>query len=136
MTGNRVRRARLALIGAAVGLAAMVGAVVTGRPERRAVVAVAFAPDGRSVATASNAFQGDPPGLIEVWDVATGRVRSSTPGAERVFGLAYAPDGSWLANGGPGGSVTLRDPGSGRVVVTLDGHQGAVHSLAFTPDGR
>jgi WD40 repeat protein len=48
------------------------------------------------VATAS----GD--GTIKIWDVETGLLRITLPARREVLGLAYSPDGRYLAAIGPG----------------------------------
>jgi WD40 repeat protein len=56
-----------------------------------AVSAVAFAPDGRTLAS------GDTVGRIVLWDAASGRSQDSTPGGRAIHGLAFSPDGGLLA---------------------------------------
>ena len=51
-----------------------------------------------------------------------------------IFGVAFSPDGRWLAAGGQGSKVHLLDTVSrqGRVIRASQ----AVNSLAFSPDGK
>ena len=59
---------------------------------------VAFAPDGRVVATGSDDSEPDP--TIKLWDPATGRlIRAWAGGEGTVSSLAFAPDGRVLASG-------------------------------------
>ncbi len=54
----------------------------------------AFAPDGRTIATAS------PDGTLKVWEVATWGVRAEFRGhRDRVCALAFTPDGRLLSGG-------------------------------------
>lgn len=55
-----------------------------------------FDPSRPEVATAS----GD--GTIKIWDVETGLLRITLPARREVLGLAYSPDGRYLAAIGPG----------------------------------
>src|SRR5512139_2166254 len=54
---------------------------------------VAFAPDGRTLASAS------PDGTVRVWDAATGAELASLLHPAGVTSLAWAPDGRTLASG-------------------------------------
>jgi WD40 repeat protein len=71
----------------------------TGRVE-----AVAFSPDGSTVATGSWDH------TVRLWDVATGKERANYKWPiGRVYSLAYAPDGLRLAAGGDLGAVVVWD---------------------------
>lgn len=77
-------------------------AVLKGHTGR--VEAVAFSPDGATVATGSWDF------TVRLWDVASGRERARyTWPIGRVYSLAYAPDGLRLAAGGDTGAVVVWD---------------------------
>jgi WD40 repeat protein len=95
------------------------------------VMAVAFAPDGRSLASA------DYTGIV-LWDLATGRPRHRLAGPSvRVPSLAYSPDGHLLA------AVDLRehsvrvwDLRTGGQIRRIVGQSFPIRSAAFSPDGR
>jgi WD40 repeat protein len=104
-----------------------------GDPARQ-VMAVAFSPDSRRVASAGASASGS--GVIQLWDVATGEPVWSADGhAAEALAVAFAPDGSSLATAGANGLITLRDPRTSSIVRTLEGHQSGVTSVAFSGDG-
>jgi RNA polymerase sigma factor (sigma-70 family) len=68
---------------------------------------VVFAPDGRRVATARS------DGVIQVWDVVTGRELLSRSGfLAECRCLAFAPDGRYLASGHADGTILVWDVSS------------------------
>src|SRR5207249_2948560 len=62
-------------------------------------------------------------------------VWSITDHTAEVLAIAYAPDGSTVATAAAEGLVKLRDPATGVVKQTLEGHAGGATSLAFSADG-
>ena len=94
------------------------------------VNAVAVAPDGSWIATAS----GD--GTARVWDAATGHERAVLKGhTGGVNAVAVAPDGSWIATAGYDGTARVWDAATGHERAVLKGHTGSVRAVAVAPDG-
>lgn len=83
---------------------------VTAGCGRSVLVAGAFSPDGRTL------YTGGVSGVIDSWDVASGRrVRSFSGPREIIRGLALSPDGRTLAISYWGGQLALFDPATGRI---------------------
>jgi WD40 repeat protein len=106
------------------------------------VVAVAFSPDGKTVAASSPGKQSQ----VKLWDLATGKERATLEGPTGSYNsLAFSPDGSILAVAGPGGGdnekadsgVRLWDPATGKQITALKAHTSVWGiSLGFSRDGR
>jgi RNA polymerase sigma factor (sigma-70 family) len=101
----------------------------------------AFAPDGRTVATANF-------GYVRLWDATTGKeLRSwsahpgTWPGGGRprafwIYAVAYSPDGRTLATASDDRNVRLWDPQTGQKVRGFDGGGGEVYAVAFSSDSK
>jgi len=113
------------------------------------IAALAFAPNDRTIATASS------DGSVTLWESASCKARAQisfkaaapagpkkdapAPPRPLVPGgacIAYSPDGKLLASTGDGGVVWICDAATGRLLSTLKGHQLAVTSLAFAANGK
>jgi WD40 repeat protein len=97
----------------------------------------AFSPDGQTLATVDGTA--DIPGVITLWDVATGlrkQVQFRNAHAKGISAVAFSPLGTTLATGGFDATVKLWDVLTGRELATFLGHTGQVHALEFTRDGQ
>ncbi len=112
---------------------------------------LATSPDGRWLVGAEDG--GKPTiesiGVIEIWDANTGERRYRFNGNEMEFGgvnaIAISPDSQTLVSGSDflqsyedtsGSNLQVWNLQTGELQTTLDGHPGAVQSVAISPDGK
>ncbi|AXG77698.1 nSTAND1 domain-containing NTPase [Streptomyces paludis] len=92
--------------------------------------AVGFSPTGRALA--ARAVKN---GVIEVRDLATGRLRQSRA-LDSTDTAVFSPDGTRLAVVGMKGSVQIWHLSTGALHTVHTGHGQSVRTIAFTPDSR
>jgi WD40 repeat protein len=102
---------------------------------------IVFTPDGSELISASDDK------TIRVWDVGTGRIVRTIRGEigdgdpGKIYALALSRDGRLLAAGGRTGATGQRQPirlydlNEGTLIGLFQGHDDAVLSLDFSPDG-
>src|SRR5262249_5388431 len=66
----------------------------------------------------------------------TGKRRHCFEHPNKVWAVAFSPDGRWLASGDLGGHVFLRDSASGQLLPGYPRQIDCVKCLAFSGDGR
>ncbi len=97
------------------------------------VTAIAFAGDGRTLATASVT------GTVRLWDAATRRPRGDTmghAGVDAVNAVVFSPDGRHLATASDDHTARLWDTSTyEQVGAAFSGHTDGVRDVSFSPDG-
>ena len=100
-------------------------------PERHQMSAVAYSPDGSTLAAA------DEEGFIYLRDTTTWRTRRVIQSDDReIRALAFSPDGESLVAAGGSRTIRIWDPVTGQPLLELDeGTSGQINALTFSPDG-
>jgi WD40 repeat protein len=94
------------------------------------IYAVAFSPDGATLATASYDK------LIKVWDVATAKeIRTLKDHIDAIYALAFTPDGKRLVSGSADRSVKVWDVATGARLYTMSDPTDGINTVALSPDG-
>jgi RNA polymerase sigma factor (sigma-70 family) len=97
----------------------------------RAVFALQFAPDGRTLLSSG------PEPLVRLWDTKTGEQLFPEQGhAGAVTALAFTPDGRAMVSAADDGTIQVWGAATGRAIRALGGHRAGVYALAVAADGR
>ncbi|HEY4234769.1 MAG TPA: serine/threonine-protein kinase [Lacipirellulaceae bacterium] len=89
-----------------------------------------YSPDGKCIACCG--FDG----VVRIYDAESGSVVGKFTGHEgQVSGVAYSPDGAWLATSGDDG-IRIFDAANGDLLTTIKDHDAAVNFVAFQHDGQ
>ena len=102
---------------------------------------IAFSPDGRLFATASDRTDGQAGSSITVWELAAARAKTTFLTLQPTARLKFSPDGGLLACAGEtraliGGAVRVHRCEDGQPVAPHMPHRGNVLHFDFSPDGR
>jgi WD40 repeat protein/transcriptional regulator with XRE-family HTH domain len=104
---------------------------IQGPPGGIPTAGIAFAPDGKSIATANSDHTAD------LWDVATGQERRRFVGhTDGVYWVAFSPDGKWLATASADRTARLWDVATGQELRRFVGHTANLNGVTFSPDGK
>jgi WD40 repeat protein len=116
------------------------------------IMCLAFSPDGKTLASGSFLPRAkfslrdpmpkpdrDSPGLVRIWDVASGDLVASFEDQKGVaLSLVFSPDGKRIASSSinPENSFVVWDVKTRKVIKRVTGHNSQIHRLRFSPDGR
>ena len=98
--------------------------------------AVAFSPDGKSLAVTGGWENPKEPGELVVWDIASEQPRLIWRQDKPVPCLAYDKSGDQIAIGDFAGITRIVDATTGRTLATLSKHDAIINAVAFSPDGK
>jgi len=105
------------------------GPPITLGRHRNASIALAFSPDGTTLASAAGQS-------ATLWDVARREERLTLRGhKETVTDLAFSPDGNWVATTSNDHTARIWDARTGQTLAVLPGPW-LMDTVAFSPDGR
>jgi WD40 repeat protein/tRNA A-37 threonylcarbamoyl transferase component Bud32 len=90
---------------------------------------IAFGADGFHLAACTGV-------TVQVLDMERDQEARMLPEDQVALGVAFGPDGSFIATALADRTVTIRDLSTGRLVRTLRGHTDKVRSVAIGRDGR
>ena len=95
------------------------------------IESVAFSPDGKFVATASDDR------TARLWEIATGKdIRQFIGHEGQVKSVTFSPDGKYLLTGSDDTTARLWDVATGLEIRSFISHTGPVRSAVFSPDGK
>lgn len=101
---------------------------------------LAFAPDGKTLATTRN-WQQRRAGVVYLWETATGKQSGQLKGDDNLIRcVAFSPDGKLLAGHSQWGTtqvgaVRVWELATGKEVLKIPTNS-AGHTIAFSPDGK
>jgi WD40 repeat protein len=100
---------------------------------KRDIASLSFSPDGKTLVT------GAADDTVRLWDLASGKEikkLAATWHIRHAKSLPFSPDGKLLALAANDYNVQLWDLASGTDLRKLVGHTNAIHSVAFSPNGK
>lgn len=101
------------------------------------IAMVAFSPDGGAIASAALTNLRFGPGVVRVWDLASGRqIHELRVPSNYTRVIAFSPDGGWIVCGHDDRTLTVWDAKTGSKLRTIPGLPWLPYDLKFDPGGR
>lgn len=105
--------------------------VLTAGDGSKTVARVHFSPDGRWLAS-----EGVYSNEVLIWDVSAGRQRFTLRHEKRIGQVTFSPAGNAVATASNDRTVVIWSLETGKALHRLEGHNGPVGNIAYSPDGR
>ena len=106
------------------------GTLIASLPIPNHVGDLAFSPDGKFLATASDDRK------IRIWETSNYELQSTLEGhTHYVNGVAFSPGGKLIVSSSHDDTVGIWDANTGQLLNMLDGHENAVLRVAVNPTG-
>ncbi|MEO8217928.1 MAG: WD40 repeat domain-containing protein [Acidobacteriota bacterium] len=106
------------------------GALRTLEGRDSSINAVAFSPDGKSLAGGGVGYP------VTIWNVATGQMKQLTGHTSDIYGVAFSVNGQTLASASRDGSVKLWDLRTDSLIRTLGKDEANGDAVTFSNDGK
>jgi WD40 repeat protein len=95
----------------------------------KAIVSIAFSPDGSLIASASDDQ------TIRLWNLAGNPLALLEGHTDEVWGVSFSPDGQYIVSSSLDRTVRLWDI-HGKNLKILLGHESGVYGISFSPDNQ
>ncbi len=95
----------------------------------RPVKSAEYAPDGKTIASASEDR------TARIWDAETGALLHTLEHRRIVNSAAYSPDGKTIVTGCFENKIRIWDAQTGALLKIIEGHTDEVNSTQYSPDG-
>lgn len=107
------------------------GNIFTYYGHRARVSSVAWSPDGRRIASASDDH------LVLICDSQHGKTLLTYSGhSAPVYALAWSPNGKYIASAGADNTVRVWDAASGKTITIYSGHTDVVNAVSWSHQGN
>jgi len=102
-------------------------------PHGAPITDLAFAPDGRAIASVGEDGRGV---LVPLADGVCGTPRFLDAQTEALYSVRFSPDGAVLVTASMDARAQVWDSRGGALIAELKGHKDRIYSAEFSPDGR